>query len=498
MKHTITLLTIVLLSFFTACGGPGPAEPPPTPVQDQPTVESEPAPVVEANQTSEVTPPTPTATRVVQAEVAPQGEAENPAAPQDGPDLVAAAQVLGISEQQLREAMGPPPPDLTKAAAALGVSEEALHQALGLEVSPPPTEEIAVQPESTPTTVATPTSTPVQTEDGDNAQTSSETTSAAGTTTSPVPTGICPTAYFAGLTPDARNSERGYAAPQVNVTCTGTEILINTNNIPNFEFVQVNPGNLTAQDLTFTIPLNPSKAETMTDIPLGWASAVAANGLLIFGPTESPADGYRDPYLDQILDFCNGHLDPQGAYHLHAPPTCIYPQEIGERYGFVVGYAFDGYPILASYLCDDAACTTVTELTSSWQETNPGVENAWEQHSYVAGSGTLDECNGLEFADGSYAYFATEKFPYFMGCYRGVVTNSNFRQAQSGGNQQGGTQKGGNQQGDGPDFAAAAAQLGIREDALREALGPPPPDFAAAAAQLGVSEEALRQAIGGP
>jgi len=51
-------------------------------------------------------------------------------------------------------------------------------------------------------------------------------------------------------------------------------------------------------------------------------------------------------------------------------------------------------------------------------------------------------------------------------------------------------------QGQGPDFAAAAAQLGITEQALRAALGPPPPDFAAAAAQLGITEQALRNALG--
>ncbi|NJN20601.1 MAG: class I SAM-dependent methyltransferase [Leptolyngbya sp. RL_3_1] len=64
-----------------------------------------------------------------------------------------------------------------------------------------------------------------------------------------------------------------------------------------------------------------------------------------------------------------------------------------------------------------------------------------------------------------------------------------------------------------PDFAAAAAQLGVSEAALKTALGvpetppeldengrpvgdhPPRPDFAAAAAQLGVSEDALLDAL---
>lgn len=54
-------------------------------------------------------------------------------APPDGrPDLAAAAARLGISEAQLREALGPPPPDLAAAAARLGITEAELRGALGV------------------------------------------------------------------------------------------------------------------------------------------------------------------------------------------------------------------------------------------------------------------------------------------------------------------------------------------------------------------------------
>lgn len=60
-----------------------------------------------------------------------------------------------------------------------------------------------------------------------------------------------------------------------------------------------------------------------------------------------------------------------------------------------------------------------------------------------------------------------------------------------------------------PDFAAAASQLGITEEALKTALGvpetppengqrPPRPDLAAAASKLGITEEALKNALGVP
>jgi len=53
----------------------------------------------------------------------------------------------------------------------------------------------------------------------------------------------------------------------------------------------------------------------------------------------------------------------------------------------------------------------------------------------------------------------------------------------------------------GPDLAAAAAQLGVTEEALQVALGDPsqgPPDFAAAAEALGVAEADLLTALGVP
>ncbi|MEM9777378.1 MAG: YHYH protein [Chloroflexota bacterium] len=51
------------------------------------------------------------------------------------PDLAAAAEALGVSEDALREAIGGPPPDFEAASAALGISVEELQNALG---GPPP------------------------------------------------------------------------------------------------------------------------------------------------------------------------------------------------------------------------------------------------------------------------------------------------------------------------------------------------------------------------
>ncbi|MCP4416787.1 MAG: hypothetical protein GY805_09205, partial [Chloroflexi bacterium] len=46
-----------------------------------------------------------------------------------------------------------------------------------------------------------------------------------------------------------------------------------------------------------------------------------------------------------------------------------------------------------------------------------------------------------------------------------------------------------------PNFAAAAATLGVTEQEIKDALGGPPPNFEAAAATLGVTVEELQSAL---
>ncbi|MEZ4656050.1 MAG: YHYH protein [Caldilineaceae bacterium] len=253
----------------------------------------------------------------------------------------------------------------------------------------------AEQPTSTPTSPAQPAPT------------------AAPTTQ---PTGdACPDETFIDVQPHPANS--AYPDPELNVTCSASEMVVQTNNIPNFEFVQITPNGLAAQNYTFRLPLNPTVADSTTDVPLVGGSAVSVNGLIIFGPTEAPRDGSQDPYLDGILDYCNGHTAQRGDYHFHARPDCIFEglsQPTVQNVGRVVAYAFDGFPILAPYVCEDDACSRIKELQSSWVDANPNLSNAWERHEYVPGAGDLDECNGMYLADGSYAYFATDTFPYMV------------------------------------------------------------------------------------
>lgn len=228
----------------------------------------------------------------------------------------------------------------------------------------------------------------------------------------------CPSTSFMTVKADPKNA--AYPAPTLTVTCSSSTFTVVSNGIPNFEFVQVTPNALKAQNYHWDIPLTPASGVTKT-VPLGGPSAVAVDGLPIFGPTEAPNTGYRDPYLDGLLDYCNGHTAPNGDYHFHSRPDCLVALVNGQKPGTVLGYGLDGVPILSPYVCADASCTTTKKLKSSWKVVNTNVSNAWQKHGYTAGLGDLDECNGGLTSAGTYAYFATDSFPYFMGCYRGTV-----------------------------------------------------------------------------
>jgi arylsulfate sulfotransferase len=229
----------------------------------------------------------------------------------------------------------------------------------------------------------------------------------------------CNTA-FRKVTANASNKARGYPDPTLSVTCSNSSMVVTSNNIPDFEFVQTTPSRLREQNVRLEITLSPKIATQTTAVPLGGASAVTTTGLLIFGPTEAPRDGYKDPYLDGLLDYCNGHTAQMGDYHFHNLPKCY---SYSKTPGAVLGYTLDGFPIVAGYVCTDSSCSSTQALKSSWRVKagRTGRDgNAWEVHEYVAGLGDLDQCNGKKDAQGNYAYYATETFPYFMGCYVGT------------------------------------------------------------------------------
>ena len=220
-----------------------------------------------------------------------------------------------------------------------------------------------------------------------------------------------------------------YANPELSVSCTDDEIQIRGNGIINYEYVQITPTDMVARRYNWRIPRKPRVAREKRQVPLLGPIGVAINGIPFFSGNESPQHNWGDPYPLGILDYCGGHT-ARGMYHYHTRPNCLLLDKNGSV-GQVVGYAFDGYPIVSPWICVNESCRVKTKMRSSYKYVGTEInQNAWEANIYEAGYGDLDRCNGLQLPGGGYAYFATERFPYTLACYHG--------EAQFAGNRRGG------------------------------------------------------------
>jgi hypothetical protein len=248
--------------------------------------------------------------------------------------------------------------------------------------------------------------------------TTTVTTTADSTTTTDTPAEAidiadgCDDVAAAFVTAGSANPD--LADPEVSAMCTGDTIVITSNGIPDYTYIETSPGDPRPADLVFTIPAEPVVADEPTAVPALGSAAVAVNGIPIYGLTEGQGG---DVLSLGALSECGSHNGPTG-FHMHLFSTsettdCLYsPEEVAAE-SQLFGYAFDGYPIY----------TGNGIYTSSWELTDESLfaTDTWSAHSYVEGSGDLDECNGLTDADGSYAYYTTDTFPYVLGCYTGVV-----------------------------------------------------------------------------
>ena len=237
----------------------------------------------------------------------------------------------------------------------------------------------------------------------------------------PEPEDLCPDETFQLSVNDIERTD-GYPNPELAVTCTDDTMTVVSNGMIGYEFVQITPNDLGAQDYNFALPLEPVEAATPGSLPLGTVG-VSINGIAIFGAFEAPNMGYRDPLLDGLLDFCNGHTAMRGQYHYHARFDCILDDPTAPE--AVIGYLFDGYEIVTPFACNDLACGSSREVSSSYVRTDQSSTAAFEAWEYQAGSGDLDECNGMVSADGTYRYYVTDAFPYVPFCFHGESTYAN-------------------------------------------------------------------------
>jgi len=235
---------------------------------------------------------------------------------------------------------------------------------------------------------------------------------------------ICPTANFPDLSQSV-GAGSGYAKPTISVTCSDTELKVSSNGMISFPFEQKTPNALNSQIWSWSIPLNPVKAKSITSIRnvLG-TLGFTVSGLPIYGPTEGQmpaAQAYGDPVYNKILDTCGGHTGPGSEYHHHAITLA---QQCNLSKQKILGYALDGFPIYTTLGCLDVKCTKSSSMKSGFVKSGDPTSHTWDAYTYKksTASDVLDACNGRTQPDGTYGYHATTGFPYIIGCFIGSAT----------------------------------------------------------------------------
>jgi hypothetical protein len=155
-----------------------------------------------------------------------------------------------------------------------------------------------------------------------------------------------------------------------------------------------NPNTIRKQNYTFRIPRHPQPAEHVTKLPMG-PIGIAINGIPFYNPYNREG---QDAAKNEVFDECCGHPDPMGRYHYHIYPKCVHTsfKDTPGTHSPLIGYAFDGYPIYGPNAEDGKPPTD------------------------------LDECNGHTDKEHGYHYHVSQKFPYILGGYHGVVEKSNL------------------------------------------------------------------------
>jgi len=221
-----------------------------------------------------------------------------------------------------------------------------------------------------------------------------------------------------------------------------------TNGIPNHD---INDGSTAfsntpaAVSREFTVTNAPAAAPAPTPLSVDRYSAILLNGAIVDLFADGCCDGGVDvlvgcdpkapwrldpmsPEAGYHIDTHNAHCQADGTYHYHGPPSGLYVYP-SKTVSPVIGFAADGFPIRGPYFEDSTG--VIREAVSSWQSISTARPAGdcpvgttrdgkyIDDYQYVAGSGDLDQCNGM-VVKGQYAYFVTSTYPYIMGCFTGT------------------------------------------------------------------------------
>ena len=258
------------------------------------------------------------------------------------------------------------------------------------------------------------------------------------------------TSWILNLNGATNPSYPNYLTNVQDVCYTSNDVYVSCTCIPGYDIGpwSQNPNQPANQNFVFKISLNPQEnTGNKTKAPLGH-TGVWINGVSIFNAEDGMSYNNQGLWNQNALYFegvsfddCLGHPAPNGEYHHHVNPTCLYDDSDNLNHSPIIGYAFDNFPIYGAYgYANTNGIGAIKRMESSYQLRNisnrsngPSLNQyslgAYiEDHEFVAGSGDLDEYNGRycitpEYPNGIYAYFVTIDdnldpiYPYSPGPY---------------------------------------------------------------------------------
>ena len=258
----------------------------------------------------------------------------------------------------------------------------------------------------------------------------------------------------------------GLAANVQAVNYSTTDVYVTCTCIPGYDIGPWagNPNTPANQNFCFKITRTPAeKTGNKTATGLGHVG-VWTNGVSMFNSLDAMSYNNAGVWHQDALpnegasfDDCLGHPAPNGEYHHHVNPTCLYDDQNSTVHSPIIGWSFDGYPVYGAYgYLDPSQPSTIVRMTSGYRKrsittrtTLPNGTNApsagpavsaqyslgkyVEDYEYVQGLGSLDPYNGRwcvtpDYPDSIYAYFVTidsnqvPVYPYTIGpSYFGVI-----------------------------------------------------------------------------
>lgn len=274
------------------------------------------------------------------------------------------------------------------------------------------------------------------------------------------------------INPGSETGYNGILSNVLEVNYTTTDVYVSCTCVPGYDIGPWagNPNTPANQDFTFRITRTPlENMGTLVNAGLGHIG-VWRNGVSIFNAKDGMSYNNQGIWNRDALvfegssfDACLGHPAPNGEYHHHVSPNCLYDHTNDELHSDLIGFAFDGFPVYGAFgfantdgsggiarMRSGYQLRSITERTTLPNGTvltagqyGPAIAGQYplgafiEDYEFVETSGDLDAHNGRfcvtpDYPDGIYAYFVTldeqldPAYPYTIGpTYYGTVQSGN-------------------------------------------------------------------------